>query len=44
MWHYIIIGGGAAGISAAEAIRSQDSTANLTLFGNEGHNYYLAVR
>ena len=40
MRHYVIIGSGAAGISAAEAIRSRDSTADLTLFGNEGHNYY----
>jgi NAD(P)H-nitrite reductase large subunit len=40
MRHYLIIGSGAAGISAAEAIRGQDTTANLTLFGNEGHHYY----
>jgi NADPH-dependent 2,4-dienoyl-CoA reductase/sulfur reductase-like enzyme len=40
MPNYVIIGTGPAGIAAAEAIRSQDASANITLIGDEPHGYY----
>jgi len=40
MTHYLIIGTGAAGVSAAEAIRSQDSQGTITLVGAEVEGYY----
>jgi NADPH-dependent 2,4-dienoyl-CoA reductase/sulfur reductase-like enzyme len=40
MQNYVIIGTGPAGIAAAEAIRSQDASANITLIGDEPHGYY----
>jgi NADPH-dependent 2,4-dienoyl-CoA reductase/sulfur reductase-like enzyme len=38
--HHLIIGGGVAGIAAAEAIRQQDPAARITLIGNEPHKFY----
>ena len=40
MQKYVIIGTGPAGIAAAEAIRSQDSGAQITLIGDEPWGYY----
>ena len=40
MNNYVIIGTGPAGVAAAEAIRSQDSNANITLIGEEPWGYY----
>lgn len=40
MSEYVMIGTGPAGIAAAEAIRSQDATSNITLFGDEPWGYY----
>lgn len=40
MTRYLIIGSGAAGISAAEAIRSVDRSGELVLIGDESHGYY----
>lgn len=40
MTNYVIIGTGPAGIAAAQAIRSQDASANITLIGEEPHGYY----
>jgi NAD(P)H-nitrite reductase large subunit len=40
MPNYVIIGTGPAGIAAAEAIRSQDTTANISLIGDEPWGYY----
>jgi len=40
MPHYVIIGTGPAGVAAAEAIRSQDATATITLLGDELWGYY----
>jgi NADPH-dependent 2,4-dienoyl-CoA reductase/sulfur reductase-like enzyme len=40
MAEYVIIGTGPAGIAAAEAIRSQDGTASITLMGDEPWGYY----
>ena len=37
---YIIIGSGVAGISAIEAIRSQDMTGEVVMFGDDPHGYY----
>jgi len=40
MNHYLIIGSGAAGISAAEAIRSQDKSGEITIACGETDGYY----
>ena len=40
MTRYVIIGSGAAGIAAAEAIRKQDSQASILMLGEERHGYY----
>jgi len=40
MRRYIIIGGGAASLAAAESIRERDESASLTVFCNEPHTYY----
>jgi NAD(P)H-nitrite reductase large subunit len=36
----VLIGSGAAGIAAAEAIRKQDSQASILMLGEERHGYY----
>jgi NADPH-dependent 2,4-dienoyl-CoA reductase/sulfur reductase-like enzyme len=38
--HYLILGLGAAGVSAAEAIRSLDATADILLVSDDAHGYY----
>lgn len=40
MRRYVIVGTGAAGIAAAEAIRSSDASANIHLLGEEPFGYY----
>ena len=40
MSRYVIIGTGAAGVAAAEAIRSQDQSSELFLIGEEPDGYY----
>jgi NAD(P)H-nitrite reductase large subunit len=40
MRRYVIVGSGVAGISAVEAIRSQDLQAEITLVGDEPHGFY----
>jgi NAD(P)H-nitrite reductase large subunit len=40
MYRYVIIGSGAAGISAAEAIRSLDTESQLTMISGEPAGYY----
>ncbi len=40
MRQYVIIGAGAAGVAAAEAIRSQDSTGKIILLSEEAEGYY----
>ncbi|MFN2237291.1 MAG: NAD(P)/FAD-dependent oxidoreductase, partial [Anaerolineales bacterium] len=40
MQKYVIVGTGPAGVAAAEAIRSQDSGAAITLIGDEPWGYY----
>jgi len=40
MTRYVIVGNGAAGVSAAEEIRSLDPTAALTIIGGERHPMY----
>lgn len=40
MSRYVIIGTGAAGVSAAEAIRSQDQSSEITLISEEPDGYY----
>lgn len=40
MLRYIILGSGAAGISAIEAIRSKDSSAEILLITDDPHGYY----
>jgi NADPH-dependent 2,4-dienoyl-CoA reductase/sulfur reductase-like enzyme len=37
---YLIVGTGAAGIAAVEAIRSQDSSGEIVLIGQEAHGFY----
>ncbi len=37
---YLIIGSGAAGMAAAEAIRSQDAQGHIVLLSEEPHGYY----
>jgi NADPH-dependent 2,4-dienoyl-CoA reductase/sulfur reductase-like enzyme len=38
--HYVIIGNGAAGLSAAEIIRRRDATGRITILSNEPHLFY----
>lgn len=38
--HYLIIGNGAAGLSAAEVIRRRDATGRITLLTDEPHLFY----
>jgi NAD(P)H-nitrite reductase large subunit len=38
--HYVIVGSGIAGLSAAEAIREQEPRATITLVSEEAHNFY----
>ncbi len=38
--HYLIVGSGAAGIAAAEGIRSQDAAGDVTLIGEEAAGFY----
>lgn len=38
--HYLIIGNGAAGLSAAEVIRKRDSIGKITIISNEPHLFY----
>ncbi len=38
--HHVILGAGPAGVTAAEAIRKQDPTAEITLVGGEGEPPY----
>jgi NAD(P)H-nitrite reductase large subunit len=38
--HYLIIGNGAAGLSAAEVIRRRDSTGRITIVTNEPYRFY----
>ncbi len=40
MKHYVIIGNGAAGLSAAEIIRQRDPQGRITLITNEPHLFY----
>lgn len=40
MTHYLILGSGAAGISAAEAIRRSDAEGSITLLSEEAEGYY----
>jgi NADPH-dependent 2,4-dienoyl-CoA reductase/sulfur reductase-like enzyme len=37
---YVIVGTGVAGISAAQTIRQQDSSAKITIIGNDPDLYY----
>ena len=38
--HYLIIGNGAAGLSAAEIIRKRDARGRITIISNERHLFY----
>lgn len=40
MTHYLIIGNGAAGLSAAEIIRRRDASGRITIISNEPHLFY----
>jgi NADPH-dependent 2,4-dienoyl-CoA reductase/sulfur reductase-like enzyme len=40
MRRYVIIGSGPAGIAAAEAIRSHDSSGDILLVSDDPHGYY----
>jgi NAD(P)H-nitrite reductase large subunit len=40
MNRYVVIGGGVAGISAAEAIRQRDQAGEIMLFGSEAQEFY----
>jgi NADPH-dependent 2,4-dienoyl-CoA reductase/sulfur reductase-like enzyme len=40
MRRYLLIGTGVAGISAAEAIRTQDPSGDILLIGDEPHGFY----
>ncbi len=37
---YLIIGSGAAGMAAAEAIRSHDAHGHIVILSEEPHGYY----
>ena len=39
-YHYLIIGNGAAGISAAEIIRQRDQAGRITIITNEPYLFY----
>lgn len=43
MTHYVIIGGGIAGTSAAEQLRKLDPTCAITILSNESHPLYSRV-
>ncbi|PIR47454.1 hypothetical protein COV06_03275 [Candidatus Uhrbacteria bacterium CG10_big_fil_rev_8_21_14_0_10_50_16] len=43
MTHYLIIGGGIAGTSAAEQLRKLDPTSEITILSNEDHPLYSRV-
>lgn len=43
MNHYVIIGGGIAGTSAAEQLRKLDPTSEITILSNEQHPLYSRV-
>ncbi|HBU28222.1 TPA: hypothetical protein DEB00_03870 [Candidatus Uhrbacteria bacterium] len=43
MTHYLIIGGGIAGTTAAEQLRKLDSTSEITILSNENHPLYSRV-
>lgn len=38
--HYLVIGNGAAGLSAAEVIRTRDESARITIVSNESQRFY----
>ena len=40
---YLIIGGGAAGTTAAETIRAHDKKADITIVSDEPHRYYSRI-
>ena len=40
MTRYLIIGSGASGIAAAEAIRSKDHSGEILMLTNDPHGYY----
>ena len=40
MTRHVVLGGGIAGLSAAEALRAADPRADITLVGNEPHAFY----
>jgi len=42
-YDYLIIGGGIAGVTAAENIREQDLTASIGIFSDEPHLFYSRV-
>jgi 3-phenylpropionate/trans-cinnamate dioxygenase ferredoxin reductase subunit len=37
---YVVIGTGVAGLAAIEAIRSQDTSGEITMIGDDPHGYY----
>jgi NADPH-dependent 2,4-dienoyl-CoA reductase/sulfur reductase-like enzyme len=39
-YHYLIIGNGAAGLSAAEIVRRRDPTGRITIVTNEPYLFY----
>jgi NADPH-dependent 2,4-dienoyl-CoA reductase/sulfur reductase-like enzyme len=39
-YHYLIIGNGAAGLSAAEIVRQRDPAGRITIISNEPHYHY----
>ncbi len=41
--HYLIIGGGVAGTTAAETIRAQDIHADITIVSDEPHRFYSGI-
>lgn len=41
--HYLIIGGGAAGTTAAETIRAHDKKTDITIVSDEPHRYYSRI-
>jgi len=40
MHHYVIIGSGVAGVSAAETIHAHDPKSNIKIIGDEKHGFY----